>query len=232
MKKILFALLSLSTLVCIQSVNAQDCSPWYPMESGTMIELLSFDAKGKPSGKSVQTILDKEGDADEMTAKIQSTYFDKKDNQAMTQTYTVHCKDGQFYIDMESMMSPESFSQYESMDVEVDAGELQIPTKVSAGTMLPDAVLTAKISSGGMSIMSIQINVIDRKVEGMEKITTPAGTFNCIKLSQTIETKTIIKTSMRSIDWYATDTGPVRSESYNKNGKLVGYTELTSLKRQ
>jgi hypothetical protein len=231
MKKVLFSLLAFSALAFSQSITAQDCSPWYPMESGTVMQQTNYNAKGKATGKNVQTIIKKTGDADEMAAEVQSEHYDKKDKLTMTQSYTIHCKDGHFYVDMESIMSPESFGQYESMDVEVDAEDLQIPTKADAGTMLPDAVLTAKVSSSGVSIMTMQIHVTNRKVEGMEKITTPAGTFNCIKLSQTVETKTIMKISMRSIEWYATDTGPVRTESFNKNGKLVSYTELTSLKR-
>lgn len=232
MKKILFALLTFCTLAFVQSTAAQDCFPWYPMDAGTVMEQTSYDAKGKMNGRNVQTIIEKQGDADEMSAEIRNEYFDKKDEPALAQTYKVHCKQGQFYIDMESMMNPETFSQYESMDVEVDAGDMQFPTSADAGTTLPDATLTAKVSSGGMSIMTIQIQVTNRKVEGMEKITTPAGTFDCLKLSQTVESKMVVKVVMSSIEWYATDTGPVRTESYNKSGKLMGYTELTSLKRQ
>ncbi len=231
MKKTLFFILALSALTFSHTITAQDCSPWYPMESGTVMEQTNYNAKGKATGKNIQTIINKKGGADEMTAEVQGAYYDKNDKLALTQSYEIRCKDGHFYVDMESMMSPETFGQYESMDVEVDAEDLQIPTKADAGTSLPDAVLTAKVSSGGMSIMTMQIHVTNRKVEGMEKITTPAGTFNCIKLSQTVETKMVMKISMHTIEWYAVDTGPIRSESFNKSGKLMGYSELTSLKR-
>jgi hypothetical protein len=179
----------------------------------------------------VQTIIDKKGTAEELEAKVKSEFYDKKDKLVMTQTYSLHCKQGNFYVDMESLMSPEIFGAYESMEVEVNTEDLQFPAQAKAGTTLPDGVLTAKISSSGIAILTLQIQVTDRKVEGMEKVTTAAGTFDCIKLSQTVETKSVIKSSIRSVDWYARDTGPVRSESFNKSGKSMGYTELTNLKR-
>ncbi|MFW5709936.1 MAG: hypothetical protein ACOCXW_00550 [Bacteroidota bacterium] len=32
------------------------------------------------------------------------------------------------------------------------------------------------------------------------------------------------------VDWISKDLGSVRTESYAKNGKLTGYTELTAIK--
>ena len=34
-----------------------------------------------------------------------------------------------------------------------------------------------------------------------------------------------------SKEWYAEGVGVVRSESYNKNGKLTGYSELTKFEK-
>ena len=67
----------------------------------------------------------------------------------------------------------------------------------------------------------------DRKVEKREDITTSAGTFNCIVISQTISTKMMVRIKASSKECYAENVGMVRSESYNKKGKLLGYSELT-----
>ena len=60
-------------------------------------------------------------------------------------------------------------------------------------------------------------------------MTCPAGTFDCIQLSQKVALKMGINIEAYSKEWYAEDIGMVRSESYTKNGKLTGYSLLTKL---
>lgn len=53
----------------------------------------------------------------------------------------------------------------------------------------------------------------------------PAGTYEAAKISQTLVTKTgFITTEMQSVQWMVKDIGAVRTETYNKNGKLMGYS--------
>jgi hypothetical protein len=40
-----------------------------------------------------------------------------------------------------------------------------------------------------------------------------------------------IKVSVKTIEWFSENTGVVRSESYKSNGKLQGYSILSSLTR-
>jgi hypothetical protein len=95
--------------------------------------------------------------------------------------------------------------------------------------MLKDATLTARVASGGMTLFTMNVEVSNRKVIGQEKITTPAGTFECVKLSQDVKTKMIVNVEASSVDWYAEEIGLVRSESFNTSGKLLGYSELTKV---
>ena len=44
-----------------------------------------------------------------------------------------------------------------------------------------------------------------------------------------ISTKMMIRIKNKSKEWYAEDVGMVRSETYNKRGKLMGYSELTKI---
>ena len=81
---------------------------------------------------------------------------------------------------------------------------------------------------GGTVIMNMFVNITNRKVEGKESVTTPAGTFDCFKITYDIETKFGVKIERNAIEWIAKNVGTVRSESY-KGDKLEGYTELTKL---
>jgi hypothetical protein len=49
-------------------------------------------------------------------------------------------------------------------------------------------------------------------------------------MTSTIESKTMFSIVARSADWMAKNVGSVRTESYDKDGKLMGYTVLTSVK--
>jgi hypothetical protein len=41
----------------------------------------------------------------------------------------------------------------------------------------------------------------------------------------------MVKTEASSKEWYAEGVGLVKSEIYNKKGKLMGYSELTSFEK-
>ena len=41
----------------------------------------------------------------------------------------------------------------------------------------------------------------------------------------------MIDIQTKGIEWIARDVGAVRSEMYNKNGKLTGYSELVRLEK-
>ena len=85
------------------------------------------------------------------------------------------------------------------------------------------------VSTAGMTIMTMSVNVTDRKVEGKEKITTTAGSFNCTKIAQTVNMQAIINVTARSTEWYAKDVGMIKSESYDSDGILTSTTELVSI---
>jgi hypothetical protein len=116
------------------------------------------------------------------------------------------------------------------MEVTMDATDLDFPGDLSVGQTLKDGSITIKISSQGMAMMTMVVKIYDRKVEAIEDITTPAGTFSCYKMTSTIESKTMFTIIAKTTDWMAKNVGSVRSETYDKDGKLTGYMVLTSMK--
>ena len=79
--------------------------------------------------------------------------------------------------------------------------------------------------------MNISVDMLNRKVDKKESITTPAGTYDCFALSYDSEMKMGMKMNFKIKEWISEGVGVVKSESYNKNGKLMGYSELTSFKK-
>jgi hypothetical protein len=140
------------------------------------------------------------------------------------------CEDGIFKMDMKNFLDDETLKSFEGMEVTMDATDLDYPPVLAAGQALKDGNISVKVSSQGMVIMNMVVRVFDRKVEAVEDMTTPAGTFSCYKMSSAIESKTMFSVVTRSVDWVARKVGPVRSETYDKDGKLAGYMVLTSIK--
>ena len=82
-----------------------------------------------------------------------------------------------------------------------------------------------------MQALNTTTTISNRTVEAVENITTRAGTFKCFKISYDIETKAVMTFRAKGTEWIAKDIGVIRSENYNKNGKLTGYSELASLEK-
>ncbi len=211
------------------SISGQDCNMLYPLKDGTVIEYQDFDAKDKLTGSSIQTISKVVEDGDNISVGIDYQGFDKKGENLLNGNFEVRCVDGTFYMDMKNMLDAATLSAYEGMEVEVNSNDLAYPSDMNAGTQLPDADITVGISSNGVKMFTMTVFVTNRLVEAIEDITTPAGTFECYKTSFDMETKMMVKVQAKSTQWIAEDIGMVRTENYNKKGKLQGYTILSKI---
>jgi len=211
-------------------LSAQDCTAYMPMEEGSVREMKTYDERDKLTGSTIQTVKEVKGSAEKMDIIVHFQHFDKKGEEVHQGDVEYSCEDGVFTVDIGTYMQPGTMESVEEMEVEVDATNLEIPSHLEPGMKLNDGIITIKASTGGMTLMTLQTRVFDRIVESRETITTEAGTFDCYKVTQMIEIKTLGKFVVKGIEWIAENIGTVRSESYNKKGKLSGYSVLTSLK--
>jgi hypothetical protein len=80
-------------------------------------------------------------------------------------------------------------------------------------------------------VLTFRTDITNRKVLAKETITTEAGSFKTVKVSEDISSKLgFVKVNMSSINWASANIGNIRSETYDKNGKLLSVTELESIK--
>lgn len=209
---------------------AQDCDPYYAVDQGAVREMASFDKKDKLTGTSIQTVKEIKTTGNKTEWTIGNVSKDAKGKELSAGDLHMSCEDGIFRMDMQNFLDEETMKGFEGMEVTMDATELDYPAVLSPGQTLKDGSITVKISSQGMPVMTMVVKIYDRKVEAVEDVTTPAGTFSCYKMTQTIETKTMFAAVVKSTDWMAKKVGTIRSETYDKNGNLQGYTVLTSMK--
>ena len=225
-------ILLLAILMPSGTAFSQSCEAYYPMDEGVSFEMTSYSAKEKVTGKTKSTIIEKKGSGNEIEAVVKVVHFDKKDKESFSSEYSMFCRDGQFSVDMRNMMGPDNMGSLQGMEIDVDASEMTFPADPQPGTTLDDAHLKVSMRSTGISMGGMQVNVTNRKVVGTETLTTPAGTFECVILTQDVTSKTFgINVRASSKTWYSMGAGTVRSESYNKSGKLMGYEVLTALEK-
>lgn len=209
---------------------AQDCQLYYPSKENAQLGYNQYDKKGNLSGSSLQKITSLKSAPGSTVAEITSESFDAKGKSMGTVKLTARCESGVYFIDMKNYMGAQSTDAYKDMEMSVEGGNLEMPLSLKAGDVLKDGNLKMSFSSGGMTIMNMTIAVTNRKVEAVENITTPAGTFECCKITYDIATKMMINVKMKGVEWYAKNVGLVKSESYSTDGKLMGSSQLSVLK--
>lgn len=226
MKKITLLLI----LVTVTFIGfSQNCDSWFPAKEGTFIEMKSYDEKDKMTGIVRQTITDVTNLSNGLGIKVHSQSLDEKEKMLTEQDLEMRCEGGIFYMDMKNFYNQPQGSNDQSAEVTVDATDLVFPSTLSVGQTLPDGNMTMTYPAGPLT-MTMGVNITNRQVVAQESVTTPAGTFDCYKVTYDIELRVPVKMSSSAIQWYAKDAGAVRTETYNKKGKLVGYTILTALK--
>ena len=210
--------------VSFYATSQNACTTFFPFKKGVQFEITSYNPKGKKESVATYKVLTIENNI----ATIETNLSDEKGKDITTSTFQVTCNGTSISIDFKSLMNAELMKQYKDIDVEMSGTNIEFPTDLKVGQTLKDANLKMVMDMGGMK-MNMTVDITNRKVNAKESITTPAGTFNCYALSSNSETKMGIKMSFEIKEWVAEGIGVIKSETYNKNGKLMGYTELTSI---
>jgi len=212
------------------NVTAQDCG-YYNMSEGMLFGYQNLDAKGKVLATMRTTCLDVSKAGNAIIYKVKSEYADDKNKNQSTHEYAMRCEDGTFYMDMQNFIDPKSMQAFKDMEVSVNSNDMMYPAGLAPGDSLPDASVTVSAATGGVSLLNLLINISNRQVIGTESVTVPAGTFECFKITYNVETKMMFKIYSVVTEYVNMGVGNVKTETYDKKGKLLGSTLLTELKK-
>jgi hypothetical protein len=210
-------------------IPAQECSNFYYLQNNKTIELIITNNKGKETGKMVYTISDGKKSGNIFTATVNSEFFDSKGKSVNKAVNNVKCENGMMMMDMKMFIPSAQQEQMGTASASASNVYLEYPAGMKVGDQLKDGLFNMDFETGGGLKSSIEISITERKVEAQESITTPAGTWECFKIS----TKNKITTKIAGIgipirmdvtEWFAPGFGVVKTES--KTGK----TEITSIK--
>ena len=193
------------------------------------MKISNFNNKDKLTGTTEIIINERREIEGGVAIQMTQNYIDEKEN-AFSSEMNVECINGIIFFDMQDFMDPNVMVGYEGMEMEVSADKLPFPADALPGDQLEDGVISMVVRDEGVKVITMVVQVYDRKLEAKENIETPAGTFDCMKISYKILSQFgFTKATISMVEWFNTDVGTVRSESYNKKGKLTGYSELQEI---
>lgn len=198
---------------------SQNCLNYLLLQNNKKIEVSIYNKKGKDNGKQVWNVSMVRTANGITKATVNSEFFNKDGKSINKATNDIQCKGGALQMNMKMMLNEDQVKSW-GEDAQVTAtGEfLEYPATITDGGTLPDGNLKMNIKTGqGMNI-SVDLEVTDRLVLGKESVTSPAGTWECYKISskQRIVSKVAgigIPFKMEVKEWFAPGVGVIKTES-------------------
>jgi len=223
-----FLLASFIGLFTNISLGQQDCKNYFFLQNNKTIEMTIYNKKGDANGKQVFTVSNVTNSGSGTTATVNSELFDRKGKSMAKGHSEIACNSGTMMIDMTMQLPQQQQEQFAKADVKADKIFIEYPANMKVGDQLKDATLNMTIDNNGLK-QDVTMVTSDRKVAGKESITTPAGTWDCYKL--TFKSKVTIKTigipialNIEGTEWFAPGFGIVKTESKH------GGTAITAIK--
>jgi hypothetical protein len=205
-------------------VAAQDWHTYFPSKVGTEWDMTTSDEKGKESTMVTYKIVGRKGP--ELT--LDFVILDKKKNKELSKGTTTYNFDGQtLKMSLKDFFPATGVQGNPDVEVKLSGDELAYPNTLTPGQSLPDANAKMESFMNGMRIMNMVMKITERKVGQNTSVTTPAGTFDCVEITQKSEVKALFQATSITKMWLAKGKGMIKSENYNEKGKLGSITTIT-----
>ena len=209
------------SLLTVLGMSAQE--PFFLHTEGVKLTYADKDKKGKINSYTETTATKVTGDADNCTVTYSMMVMDNKKNpvlkQPMTQTFEV--KNGTVTYDPKSLVG----QIMEGMQVTVTGTPFQLPSNVKVGDTFGDYTITLNLAG-----IKTNTEVTGVKAVAEETLDVNGTSIDCVVIENTTVSKVIgIKQTAIQKIWYGHGIGPVKTNMYNKKGKLMTSQELVSI---
>lgn len=209
------------SLLTVLGMSAQE--PFFLHKEGVKLTYTDKDKKGKINSYTETTATKVTGDADNCTVTYSMMVMDNKKNpvlkQPMTQTFEV--KNGTVTYDPKSLVG----QIMEGMQVTVTGTPFQLPSNVKVGDTFGDYTITLNLAG-----IKTNTEVTGVKAVAEETLDVNGTSIDCVVIENTTVSKVIgIKQTAIQKIWYGHGIGPVKTNMYNKKGKLMTSQELVSI---
>lgn len=233
-----------ATPALAQNLPAIDCAhPFGLYDNMEMVYQLQ-DARGKATGTirnrvvSLGSEQNKKQTITTNTVLLKSGLYDTKNKLLRLQDLTFRCRQDTSFTDGAAELNPETLRSFRDRRFAYAPVPLAWPNQPTVGSELPGGGITVQVSSTAVDIAQVYTTVRKRRVTGTESVTTPAGTFQCYKVEAERESATAARADMvmrnvvRVVDYYSPAVGLVKSEVYDKKGKLEQVRLLAAINKE
>ncbi len=176
---------------------AQDCLQYMYMQKNKTIEMTAFNDKKDMTFKSVTKVSDVTTENGVTTANVVSEAYDKNGKLVSSSNVVYKCDGGVMMMDMSfnaQQQSQQSSQQNTKINFKViNKSYMEYPNSMQVGDHLKDATsqMEMDMSNGMTGVTTVQIT--DRMVVGKENVTTPAGSWDCFKITYKTTSSTTFK---------------------------------------
>lgn len=214
------------------------CTHPFGLSAGQQLEYQLLDAKGKPTGSlryrvmSIQTDTARTGKKKKKgattTVKLKSGFYDLSNLVLHQQDLTYTCRRDTVYTDGLGEINYEGLKSFRDRLLAPTGTALAWPNQPTANSTLPKGGAKVQVSSPSVAIAKVNTTLKARRVlAGPISVTVPAGTFSCYPVESQRELATaaradlILKNIGRQVDYYTPAFGIIKTEYYDKGGKLL-----------
>ncbi len=225
--------LLLMAVIMVTSLSLYAQETFFPTKVGTVLKYQTTDKKGKITGSFKYTITAVNVNGDDLDITYLVENDGPKDELIYKEEITIHQRDGVISFDMGAFLNKSAFAQNGEIpsEVTITGNSMKVPADPQPGMTLPDANILMTMSMG-FANMKMSADVTNRKIEAIEDVTVKGGTFTCYRFTSDVKAVAMgITVNTKSIEWYTKGIGTVKTESYDKNGKLVSAIELIEVSR-
>lgn len=195
-----------------------------------------YNGKGKQTGVQTWKITGVKKQGEGFVATINSTLMDEKGKELTKSTGTYECSGGALRSDIRMSLPQEQMQAYQVSEAQMEPVYIEYPYNLSEGQTLKDAAFEMNVKQASGLSSKVSYKALNRKVEGKEKVESPAGTWDAYKITYDgtfrMQMSGVgIPMNMKVTEWFVPGFGIVKTESYNKSGKLMASTLITSIKK-
>ena len=198
--------------------------PFFGYKKGVKLTFADLDKKGKPTAHTMNEITKLEGEAPfNCTVEYTVTLLDDKKNSLgitpMVQTYSI--RNGIVTFDENSFAG----QMMQGMDVKISGTLFRLPSNAKVGDTFEDYSIL--LNMGGIKSTAHVTNI---RVTAEETLTIDGVDIECVVVENHTSTKAIgIKSEGTQKIWYGRGYGAVRTETYDKKGKILTTNALVEI---
>ena len=214
MKKQSFLFIILTFVFCyVTNAQTSDCGYILNLKTGTVFKNVTYNEKNEVIMSALSKVMINDG----LTLTLSTETYQAGASSAPTTVVSeIKCLNGEIQIPIEL-----SGNQYVYLKVSKKADQyVNYPVDMQAGMALKDIHCYGFAHSTTGDAFPVKFNIFykERTVVGKDTVTTPAGTFECVKINYLYQVSKPLK--WQTSTWISKEAGIVKTEYYTK-GKLV-----------